>query len=211
MRRIPRPARFIYTKPMADPAIPQMPSAKGLLARLLISAVVGGIIVMGAVLPAEFHLDPTGFGRISGLLALSGPAGPPVVNKAPEADPATGPEPKLPKNAWFFPGEFRSDTIKIPLKPDGELEYKVQMKPGGVLVYSWETDQGMAYYDFHGEPTNDPKNATRYREEQEVKNSHGGFVAPFEGIHGWYWLNLTGKTQVITLKMSGYYQLHDMK
>ena len=187
---------------------PQMPSAKGLLLRLLIAAVIGAVIVVGAVLPAEYHVDPTGFGRISGLLAMSAP--PKVeANKAPDAEPSSAPEPVLAKNAWFYPGEFRSDTIKIPLKPDGELEWKVLMKTGGVMVYSWSTDQGKVYYDFHGEPSNDPKHAKRYREEQEAETSHGGFVAPFEGIHGWFFLNLTDKPQVVTVKLSGYYQLRE--
>ena len=72
-------------------------------------------------------------------------------------------------------------------------------------------DQGTIYYDFHGEHSNDPKNSQRYREEQETTKSNGTFVAPFDGIHGWFWLNLTGKPQVVTLKMSGYYELHKME
>jgi hypothetical protein len=197
----------------------EMPSRGGLLMRLAIAAIVGAVLTVCVIMPAEYRKDPTGFGKVTGLIALATPT---VAKPAPEpaasASPAdakdgtkAGAEPALTKNAWFYPAEFRSDTVKITLGPDGELEYKVAMKAGESMVYSWSVDQGTIYYDFHGEPTNDPKHAQRYREEQETTKSNGTFVAPFEGIHGWFWLNLTGKPQVVTLKMSGYYQLHKME
>ena len=192
---------------------PQMPSASGLLLRLGIAAVVGTAIVFCVVLPAEYRKDPTGIGRLTGLIALATPTvAKPAQTGEPAPDAAPAPANGVPStNAWFYPTEFRSDTVKIKLGPDGELEYKVAMKPGAALVYSWSVDQGTVYYDFHGEPFSDPKNATRYREEQENTKSSGAFVAPFDGIHGWFWLNLTDKPQVITLKMSGFYELHKME
>jgi hypothetical protein len=108
--------------------------------------------------------------------------------------------------ARTYPTTFRTDTVKIPIGPDGELEYKVQMKPGATLIYSRQTDQGTVYYDFHGEPA-DPKKSQSYIEVQETASANGTLVAPFEGIHGWFWLNLTSKPMVITLRMSGFYEL----
>ena len=192
---------------MSSPAQPQMPSAKGLLTRLLLAAVIGAVIVMAVVLPAEYNMDPTGFGRITGLAEMSAPPGKDA-NKAPSAEAVQEPA-ILMKNAWFFPESFRTDTIQIPLKPDGELEWKVLMKTGGTMVYSWSTNQGKVYYDFHGEPLDNPKGSKRYREEQEAETSHGSLIAPFEGIHGWYLLNLTDKPQIVTVKLAGFYQLRD--
>ena len=202
-----------------NPAGVQMPSASGLLLRLGIAALVGAVLTVCVIMPAEYRKDPTGFGKLTGLIALATPT---VARPAADAAPQDGKAdakgdgkatttPALTTNAWFYPNEFRTDTVKITLGPDGELEYKVAMKAGGSMVYSWSVDQGTIYYDFHGEPSNDPKHATRYREEQETTKSNGAFVAPFEGIHGWFWLNLTGKPQVVTLKMSGYYELHKME
>jgi hypothetical protein len=185
-----------------------MPSRKGLVLRLLGAAIAGGVIVVGVVLPAEYNIDPTGFGKITGLTALAAPPAPaPQPNTAPGPEGQSSAEPPLPKNVWFYSAQYRSDTVQIPLGPDGELEYKIQMKPGGVIVYNWAVDTGSVYYDFHGERPEDPKNAERYREVQEATHADGAFVAPFEGIHGWYWLNLTGKPLVITLKLSGFYEL----
>lgn len=198
------------------PASVHLPSAGGLLLRVAIAAIVGAVLTVCVIMPAEYRKDPTGFGKLTGLIALATP----TVAK-PAADPAPGDakadsnkattEPLLTKNAWFYPTEYRTDTVKIPLGPDGEIEYKVAMKEGEAMVYSWSVDHESVYYDFHGEPSNDPKHAKRYREEQENTKSSGAFVAPFEGIHGWFWLNLSGKPIVVTLKMSGFYQLHKME
>jgi hypothetical protein len=35
-------------------------------------------------------------------------------------------------------------------------------------------------------------------------------VAPVEGIHGWFWLNLTGEPLTVTLKISGFYDSHGL-
>jgi len=190
-----------------NPAPIQMPSAGGLLLRVAIAALVGAVLTVCVIMPAEYRKDPTGFGKLTGLIALSTPT---VAKPAePAADGKSTTTPALTTNAWFYPTEYRTDTVKIPLGPDGELEYKVYMKAGESMVYSWAVDRGTVYYDFHGDP-NDPKRSQRYREEQENTKSNGAFVAPFEGIHGWFFLNLTGEKQVITLKMSGFYQLHKM-
>jgi len=190
-----------------NPAPIQMPSAGGLLLRVAIAALVGAVLTVCVIMPAEYRKDPTGFGKLTGLIALSTPT---VAKPAePSADSKSTTTPALTTNAWFYPTEYRTDTVKIPLGPDGELEYKVYMKAGESMVYSWAVDRGTVYYDFHGDP-NDPKRSQRYREEQENTKSNGAFVAPFEGIHGWFFLNLTGEKQVITLKMSGFYQLHKM-
>ena len=191
-----------------NPAPIQMPSVGGLLLRVAIAALVGAVLTVCVIMPAEYRKDPTGFGKLTGLIALSTPT---VAKPAePAADGKATTTPALTTNAWFYPTEYRTDTVKIPLGPDGELEYKVAMKAGEAMVYSWSVDRESVYYDFHGEPSNDPKHATRYREEQENTKSNGAFVAPFEGIHGWFWLNLSGKPIVVTLKMSGFYQLHKM-
>ena len=199
-----------------NPAPVQMPSAGGLLTRLAIAALVGAILTVCVIMPAEYRKDPTGFGKLTGLIALATPtvAKPAATSDAAPADAKSDGKatttPALTTNAWFYPAEYRTDTVKIPLGPDGEIEYKVAMKTGESMVYSWSVDHESVYYDFHGEPSNDPKHAVRYREEQENTKGNGAFVAPFEGIHGWFWLNLSGKPIVITLKMSGFYQLHKM-
>lgn len=189
---------------------PAMPARGGLLVRTAVAAAVGTFVVACVVLPAEYRKDPTGFGRLTGLLELStprvtkqdAPAGA-VAASSPVASAA----PSL--NAWFFPTAYKTDTIKIPIGGDGEVEYKVKMKAGEAMVYSWQSDSGNVYYDFHGEPAGNPKGSQTYKKDEELKSANGAFVAPFDGIHGWYWLNLTEKPIKITLKISGFYESHD--
>lgn len=159
------------------------------------------------VLPAEFHRDPTGFGRLTGLDRLAGPE---VVTVA--AAPA-GPN----ATTRFYASGLHNDTIEIRLPPDekGELEYKVKMRPGDTLTYSWDVTGDEAhpewfYYDFHGESRPNPPDAKatvmEYRQSTGL-NSSGALVAPFEGVHGWYFQNQSDKPVTVHLKLSGFYDL----
>lgn len=183
---------------------PHMPSTGGLLLRTAIAAVVGTVIVFCVILPAEYRKDPTGFGRITGLLELSTPHAVPTPEPA-AAAPSAAPSAQA-NYAQDTP--YKTETIVIPIKPDGELEYKFQMKQGQAIVYSWQSDSGNVYYDFHGEPPDNPKGAVTYKKDEELKAANGTFVAPFEGRHGWFWLNLSDKPIKVTLKVSGYYESH---
>ncbi len=208
-----------------NPQRPEMPSASGLLARVAIAAVIGVFLAVCVIGPAEYRWDPTGFGRMTGLLALTTPivaqtadtAESPeeIVDLLEESDGGefAAPPPSAehiadPSLSHYYPAEWHSDTVKIPIGPDGELEYKVAMKKGATIVYSWEVDQGTVYYDFHGQPTEDPDAWQRYREVQETASENGSLTAPMEGIHGWYFLNLTPDPQIVTLKIAGFYELY---
>lgn len=169
---------------------------------------VGSAIFVLFVLPAEFHRDPTGFGRLTGLDRL---AGPDIVTVAPA--PA-GPN----ATTRFYASAFRTDTIEIKLPPDGdesELEYKVKMRPGGTLTYSWNvsgdgTQPDWFYFDFHGELvalTQDGKTTVMEYKQATGLHSSGALVAPFEGVHGWYFQNQSDKPVTVHLKLSGFYEL----
>jgi len=160
------------------------------------------------VLPAEFHRDPTGFGKATGLDRLAGPE---VVTVA--AAPA-GPN----ATTRFYASALRNDIIEITLPPGddkGELEYKVKMRPGDTLTYSWNVTGDEAhpewfYYDFHGEsrPNSPDAKATVMEYKQSTGlTSSGALVAPFEGVHGWYFQNQSDKPLVVHLKLSGFYEL----
>ena len=142
-----------------SPAAMQMPSRGGLLIRLGVSFVVAAVIVFCAVLPAEYHRDPTGVGKLTGLMAMSQPA---PVDAPADSKLAAVTAAGAPARSYQLP--FRSDEVTIPMKPDGELEYKVKMQPGGTLVYSWAADHGTVYYDFHGEKPYGPRSCAELRD-----------------------------------------------
>jgi len=191
--------------PVAEIQSLQLPSRRGLLLRLAASLAAGAIILVVFILPAEFHLDPTRLGQAMGLMALSqppkvdAPASPALAADLPSASGTL---------ARSYPVPFRTDEIKIPLKGDEELEYKVRMQPGGTLIYSWAVNKGEVYYDFHGEPPDDPKKSQSYG-MGTGKKGNGSLIAPFAGIHGWFLQNQEGEPVVVTLRMSGFYELRE--
>jgi hypothetical protein len=173
----------------------------------LTAALVATAITFLAFLPAEYGYDPTGFGQLTGLNKIA--AAEPVTVAAVAPAAAGGGTAARAANV-----AYRSDMIDIPLPPDGELEYKVQMKPGDSLVYSWDVEgfenPEWFYYDFHGEtwprPDGEKAKIAEYEQKTGVKSS-GSLIAPFQGVHGWYLQNQGGKPVTVHLRMSGFYQL----
>lgn len=101
--------------------------------------------------------------------------------------------------------DWKSEVLEIRLGPDEEIEYKALMRQGDTLVYSWSTDEGQTYYDFHGHNADFGESFfTRY-DEREGSASAGAIVAPYDGQHGWYWLNIEAEPLTINLKVAGYF------
>lgn len=187
----------------ASSATPVMlPSRTGLLMRLLGALLAAAIILVAFVLPAEYQIDLTGFGKLTGLTKMS---------QTVTAPAASAPTPVMNTTAAHtYAVPFRADDIDIPIGKDGELEYKVHMQAGGTLIYSWISPEPL-YIDFHGESDKDPGNAVSYTVTQEAKEGHGSLIAPVAGIHGWFYQNLTDHPAVIHLKMSGFFELVNAK
>lgn len=185
--------------------VPNPPSAGRLLGLSAVALAIGSIVVLGFILPAEFHVDLTGFGRLTGLDRLAGPEE--VQVSAPAAATPIAPETAT---------AFRTDVIDIPLEPGGsfegsELEYKVGMKAGDVLVYSWEVPNPPPadefYYDFHSQSDPDPKVRILSHKATTGVRESGALTAPFNGIHGWYFQNQSEGKVAVRLRLAGYYRL----
>jgi hypothetical protein len=181
----------------------EAPLARGRIAALTAGCfAAAGAAVALFVLPAEYGIDPTGFGAATGLTRLAGPA---LGTTSPVA---------------FYTTAFRSHAIDIPLRsPDtgrrgSDIEYKVLMKAGDALVYSWAvsglTDPEEFYFDFHGEAPAGPGRAeplvVGYGNGTGA-SSHGMLVAPIDGVHGWYLQNQSGAPVVVRLRLSGFYEI----
>ena len=179
------------------------------------AAVAAALLVVGVVLPAEYGVDLTGFGKRTGLTALAAktaaagkanaatPIPPAVIN----AD-ATGVAPPL--NVWSVAhaDKFHLQTYEVPLKGDEELEYKAYVNRGEPMLYTWRVKEGsQVYFEFHGQPTEGkwPDDYYESYEKGEGIGGQGSMVAPFTGEHGWYWLNLSEKPVTIVVELAGYY------
>ena len=156
------------------------------------SLLSAAILVVGVVLPAEYGIDPTGFGRLTGL-----------TKKVTAAAPA--------RKVWSIShGEkYQLQSYEVQLKGDEELEYKAHIDSGEPLLYSWRVKEGtQVYFEFHGQPTEGkwPEDYYESYEKGEGSGGQGSMVAPFTGEHGWYWLNLSAQPVTIIVELAGYYR-----
>lgn len=188
---------------------PDRPLAKGpLIAATLGAAALAALIVLGAVLPAEFNRDPLGLGKLTGLSRLWAPDEKSV--------DAKGGATAL---AHEYDAPFRTDTVEIPLgdfmagAEASELEYKVRMKKGATLIYSWTvegaTDPRDFHFDQHGHTTpapGQPMTVATYRQAFGLRQQ-GALTAPFDGIQGWQFSNSSEKPVVVKLRLAGFYEL----
>jgi hypothetical protein len=159
---------------------------------------VAGILLVTAVLPAEYGLDPLGTGEALGLTAIA------PVEAEPTAALPTDFEPVRPGANTPYPAAFKRDTVSFKLGPLQGLEYKYQLPQGGTMVYSWRST-GLVKFDFHGEPEGAPRGYAESYEMGEKESAAGAFYAPTAGIHGWYWENTTKNEITVTLTSAGFY------
>jgi hypothetical protein len=203
---------------MADPISPfeaNPPSARKLLLGIGGAALAAALLLVVAILPAEYGIDPTGIGRALGLTAINGPMKSVQltdviggntdlkdVQVADPGDPIPLPNPAVSQLKAAGP-QTHTQTITIP--EFQETEVKTLLDEAQVILYSWEAD-GDVYVDFHGhDPAVTGDGFVRYREEQSTRSGHGSLVAPFTGEHGWFWLNIDNKPVSIKLTVTGYF------
>ena len=108
---------------------------------------------------------------------------------------------------------YRTDVIDVRVRGNGgEVEYMIQMKAGDTVVYSWEVqniaDPQAFMTEFHGhtEPVGGRGDLMFYEKGAGAK-ANGALVAPWVGIHGWYWQNKSANPVVVRLRMAGFYEL----
>ena len=99
---------------------------------------------------------------------------------------------------------------ELTLAPGEGMEIKYHMPKGGGLIYSW-TATGTVLFDFHGEPDQKPAGSGEdyyesYNNDTVGKDqTHGTFIAPSTGIHGWFWDNESGSPVTVNLVSAGFY------
>jgi hypothetical protein len=185
------------------------PIARGRLIAVTLGALaLAVLIVLGAILPAEFNKDPLGIGKLTGVARLWAPAEKTIDTKSAAAPLARE-----------YDVAFREDTVEIPLggfltgNENSELEYKVRMTKGATVTYAW-TVTGAArpddfHFDQHGHTTPAPgqdMTVATYKQGFGLKQQ-GALTAPFEGIQGWQFSNSSEQPVVVRLKLAGFYEL----
>ncbi|MBR9814605.1 hypothetical protein GYB61_12195 [bacterium] len=177
------------------------PSRRKLMVSTLIAALVAGVILLVAVLPAEYGRDPTGLGQLLGLTALGANAGADAVVPAEVIDAETVAIPSVTASPVAYATEKRSLT----LQPGDGVEIKAVMHQGQSFVFHWAATRPV-HFDMHGEPPGDSDTFESYWRERSRADASGLFVAPFNGTHGWYWKNPTNSAVTIDVELSGFFE-----
>ena len=200
---------------MSEDAIPQPTTIKPVqlnvsgktLALITGGGLLGGaLIVLGAIMPAEFNSDPTGLGKLTGIARLWAPG-----EKGFEGAGALAFSSDQPK---------ASHIVEIPLGAtewkEAAIEYKVSMHPGQSIFYKWEArnlDGTPATVpvevDQHGHDlpaTGQPQTVINYRKAR-LLSDQGSLTAPIDGIFGWYFKNHASDPIIIRLEIEGFYTL----
>jgi hypothetical protein len=147
------------------------------------AAVVAAVILITAILPAEYGIDLLGTGRLLGLTDLAG--GSTAAIKRQDA-------------------AYKTNTASFELGPYEFVEFKYRLEQGATMVYSWDAT-GPVIYDFHSEPDGAPAGYAESFDKAQSPAAHGSYTAPFSGIHGWFWENPNSKLVTITLTTAGFY------
>jgi hypothetical protein len=179
-------------------------STKSLIKATGVAALIGLLVLITAILPAEYGIDPTGLGQKMGLTMLS---------QAEAAEPASLEAGSSSSNLLALSAgpvrktqsSLSSDTTTVTLKPNEGIEVKATMNAGDRMVFNWASEGGPVNFDMHGEQINDGDNFTSYWQGRNESVASGAFEAPFDGTHGWYWRNRGDETVTVVLQTSGFY------
>ena len=203
----------------ALPSLQELPSTARLLRSTGIAMLVALLLLVTAVMPAEYGIDPTGIGRLLGLQAMgeikrsaqasekaaattatTTTAPTTVTGSAPVAPvAASAPAPSAAPTAGV-----RTDQVSVTLKPGEGAEMKLVMDKGAVVKYRWAAREGALNFDAHGE-SSENSFAVSYRKGKDARQDEGTLEAAFKGQHGWYWKNRSRQPVTVDLFTEGQY------
>lgn len=200
----------------------ELPSARKLMRSTFIALAIAIALLVTAVLPAEYAIDPTGIGRLLGLTQmgeiksqLAKEAAADAASKDAPGDLRVGPDqatatPQAARSAGDASATKAADVGAIPwrdeqrvvLQPGEGAEIKLSMKQGEEADFSWEVRGGTVNFDTHGDGSG---NATSYEKGRGVSADSGVLVAAFDGNHGWFWRNRGTTPVTVVLRVRGQY------
>jgi hypothetical protein len=162
---------------------------------MIVAVCLGGAVLVTIVLPAEFGVDPVGTGKALGLLDLyaseTAAAAPSVILPT-EGGPV-----------FAQATAFKADSREFILSAYGTVEFKYQLDAGAAMIYQWKATEPVGF-DFHTEREGNPEASDTF-EKGEASEKRGAYIAPYAGVHGWYWKNNTEREVKIALTSNGFY------
>lgn len=126
------------------------------------------LLLLTVILPAEFDRDPLGTGAQLGIRGISTAADRPSTLLS--VDPH---RPLLRDHRRFILAPFES------------IEFKYRLAVGDPLLFSWQASRQIVF-DMHSEPQNAPPGHAESFDSGRANRQQGLYIAPFDGIHGWF-------------------------
>ena len=194
-----------------------LPSARQVAFGSAVAIAVATVAMVFFILPAELGIDPTGFGEKTGLtgLAKSGTGniyldrGLKRSNVLFPLDAAAKPDEAtlratLAANGIAIPAnaKFVSDHWEYELLPYDSIEMKYKLAQGQPMIFSWRA-RVPVHFDMHSVPDKGGNPATESFAISDASALTAAYVAPFTGIHGWFWQNQTLKNVTISIDATG--------
>lgn len=161
------------------------PSSARLIKATLIALGAAVVLLITAVLPAEYGIDPTGVGRLVGLTQM-GEAKSGVANTSSD---------RITKTA------DGGTQVQIVIAPYSGREIKAELKAGAEMTYAWSTGGAAIYYDMHGH-TVDEKQERSFAKGTGAEGQ-GVMKADFDGVFGGYWENKSMAPVTLTITAKG--------
>ena len=199
------------TEPTTAPASSRKKLLIGSAAALAVAA--AGLVVF--VLPAEFGIDPTGAGAALGLTKLAEPENIYLERGLKrtnvlfpiEADPERdrfGVREMIASKGVTLPAhaKLNSDRFQVELQAYEGIELKYVLAEGAPMHFSWAATAPVNV-DMHSHPFEGGDALTESFVIENLQTQHAVYVAPFTGIHGWFWQNRTLKPVTLTLEAHG--------
>lgn len=170
-----------------------LPSTRKLVTGTLVAASGAAAILLLFVLPSEYGIDPTGAGAAMGLTDLA----------------ASGEMTELERGALrkgqvlsLSNAPIRKDRWEFELGPFKSIEFKYTMDKGSAMLFHWKAT-GPLHYDMHSHPFDGGTALTESYSVSDAKEMQGSYVAPFSGIHGWYWQNQSMDNVTLVIEATG--------
>ncbi|WP_306149965.1 MULTISPECIES: transmembrane anchor protein [unclassified Roseibium] len=197
----------MYNAP--QPKLEDLPSNRQLGSMSVVAAIGAAAIGVMVYLPAEYGIDPTGFGSVLGLTEM-GEIKQQLAKEAAEDEKLHNSQDSSSlidgvlglfissaqaQDAW-------KDVVTFTLEPGAYTEIKATMEKGATLTYAWMADGGRINFDLHAHAGGE--NVT-YEKGRGETSGEGSFETPFAGDHGWFWRNRDKSAVTVTLQLRGDY------
>jgi hypothetical protein len=203
--------------PAAPPVAP--PSPRQVAVGSAVAIAVATVAMVFFILPAELGVDLTGFGKKTGLtgLAQSGSGTNNIylerglrrtnvlfpLGASASPDEATLRQTlaekgiAVPANARFV-----TDHWEYELLPYDSIEMKYRLNQGQPMIFAWRAAVPV-HYDMHSVPDEGGNPATESFAITDAASQTAVYVAPFTGIHGWFWQNQTLEPVTVSIAATG--------